>query len=299
MPRTNFDIASLRTFVTGVDLGSFAKAANRIGLSTSAASAQIKKLEGQTGTALFRKAGRNLALTEEGETMLTFARRLIDLNDEADTAIRSAGLEGWVRLGLQEEFGETVLPDALGRFTRQHPKVRISARVACNAELLQRIDSNELDLALLWGNAGTQSAVPRANTQVEQIAEPAMCWIGSAAFPWRADCGEPLPLVGFDRPCRFFSEATTALDAMNIPWRLAFTSQSLAGLSAAVAAGLGLTVRTRYGFGTNVRVLDASAFGLPALPSLPLVLVRNPASQTSPAERLASIIVELLRGGLD
>jgi len=296
--RTNFDIAALRTFVTGVELGSFAKAANRVALSTSAVSAQIKKLEAQAGTALFRKSGRNLALTEEGEAMFSFARRLIDLNDEAGMSIHSACLDGSVRLGLQEEFGETILPDVLGRFARQHPKVRISARVAGNAELLQRVDSNELDLALLWGSAGSLEAARRAKTHVEQIVEPPMCWIGSKAFPWHADSNDPVPLVAFDRPCRFFSEAIAALDARNIRWRVTFTSQSLAGLSAAVAAGLGLTVRTRYGFGANVRVLDASSLGLPPLPSLPLVLVRNTAIQTAPTERLAAIMVESLRNFL-
>jgi DNA-binding transcriptional LysR family regulator len=75
MPQTNFDIASLRTFVIGMDLGSFAKAAGRVGRSTSAVSAQIKKLEEQAGAPLFRKSGRKLALTEAGDNMLAFARR--------------------------------------------------------------------------------------------------------------------------------------------------------------------------------------------------------------------------------
>src|SRR5471030_2857615 len=105
MPQTNFDVASLRTFVVGMELGSFAKAADRVGRSTSAVSAQIKKLEEQSGAPLFKKAGRNLALTEAGETMLRFARRLIDLNDEAAVAVRGTLLAGSMSFGLHAELG--------------------------------------------------------------------------------------------------------------------------------------------------------------------------------------------------
>src|ERR1700754_3925155 len=140
MRKIIFDLDVLRSFVTGIELGSFARAADRLGRSTSAVSAQLKKLEEQAGTPIFRKAGRGLALTEAGETMLGYARRLLDLNDEAAAAVQGVELEGWVRLGLQEDFGERLLPEVLGRFARAHPKVRIEARVARNAELLERID---------------------------------------------------------------------------------------------------------------------------------------------------------------
>src|SRR5476649_226989 len=121
----NFDIAFLRSYVAGVDLGSYARAADKVGRSTSAVSAQLKKLEEQAGTPIFRKNGRGLALTDAGDTMLAYARRLLELNDEAATAIRGPALEGWVRLGLQDDFSESLLPEVLGRFARAHPKVRI------------------------------------------------------------------------------------------------------------------------------------------------------------------------------
>src|SRR5579859_4531248 len=124
MRRVTFDLDVLRTFVAGVELGSFAKAADRLGRSTSAVSAQLKKLEDQAGTSLLRKAGRGMALTEAGEVMLGYARRLLDLNDEAASAMHGVQLEGRVRLGLQEDFGENVLPEVLGRFKRAHPKLR-------------------------------------------------------------------------------------------------------------------------------------------------------------------------------
>src|SRR5262245_31576197 len=154
MAATTFDLDVLRSFVAGVELGSFAKAADRLGRSTSAVSAQLRKLEDQAGTAILRKAGRGLTLTDAGETMLAYARRLLELNDEAAAALRGIDLEGWVRLGLQEDF-DGLLPEVLGRFARAHPKVRIEARVARNAELVDRLHAGRLDVVLAWdaGNA--------------------------------------------------------------------------------------------------------------------------------------------------
>src|SRR5512146_94987 len=171
MHLTNLDMDALRTFVAGMELGSFAKAAERIGRSTSAVSAQLKKLEEQSGIALVRKAGRGLALTDGGETLLSYARRLLELNDEAVNAVRGVELEGWVRLGLQEDFGETVLPQVLGRFARAHPRVRIEGRIGRNSDLIEGIAAGRLDIALAW-----DGGEPRRG--VERIADVPLCWLG-------------------------------------------------------------------------------------------------------------------------
>lgn len=182
MSQTNFDVAALRSFVTGMDLGSFAKAADRVGRSTSAVSAQIRKLEEQVGAPLFRKAGRGLGLTDAGEVMLRYARRLVELNDEAAVAARGTDLEGWVRLGFQEDFGESLLVDVLGRFARAHPKVRIEARVARNADLTERLDAGELDLALVWDDVNLSTRARRAACASVEVAKPPLYWIGCAAM---------------------------------------------------------------------------------------------------------------------
>ncbi|MBY3045204.1 LysR substrate-binding domain-containing protein [Rhizobium leguminosarum] len=293
MRRTIFDLEVLRTFSTGMELGNFAKAAERLGRSTSAVSAQLKKLEEQAGTPIFRKAGRGLALTDAGETMLGYARRLLELNDEAAAAVNSVELEGWVRLGLQEDFGETLLPDVLGRFARAHPKVRIEARVVRNAELLERVTSGKLDLALAWSD-GTLTA------HCERIGEVSMRWIGPAEGPpaWQAASGEPMPLASLEAPCLLRSAATKALDEAGISWRLAFVSPSLGGLWAATAAGLGLTIRTPIGLPAKVRPLAPGAIGLPDLPKLGLVLHRAEAEPQPAAARLAELVLQSVHGAL-
>ncbi|WP_027683157.1 LysR substrate-binding domain-containing protein [Rhizobium leguminosarum] len=293
MRRTIFDLDVLRTFSTGMELGNFAKAAERLGRSTSAVSAQLKKLEEQAGTPIFRKAGRGLALTDAGETMLGYARRLLELNDEAAAAVHSVELEGWVRLGLQEDFGETLLPDVLGRFARAHPKVRIEARVVRNAELLERVTSGKLDLALAWSD-GTLTA------HCERIGEVPMRWIGPAEGQpgWQAASGEPMPLASLEAPCLLRSAATKALDEAGISWRLAFVSPSLGGLWAATAAGLGLTIRTPIGLPAKVRPLVPETIGLPDLPKLGLVLHRAEAEPQPAAARLAELVLQSVHGAL-
>ncbi|KVO35631.1 LysR family transcriptional regulator [Burkholderia ubonensis] len=305
----NFDIAALRSLVAGMDLGSFAKAADRVARSSSAVSAQIRKLEEQAGTPLFVKSGRGLALTDAGDAMLRYARRMIELNDEAAAAVRGVSLDGWVRIGLQEDFGEAILPGVLGRFARAHPKVRIEARVAHNAELLERLDANQLDLALVWGDPASAAFAARTGIDGEEIARVPMRWIGAAGSgaAGDGDAGEPsvrmrdepLPLVVFDRPCRFFGAATDALDRAGVPWRVAFTTPSLAGLWAAAAAGLGLTVRSHYGLPASVRLLDAAPLGLPELPSVPLMLLRRASSATPTVDRLARIMTQAVSGATE
>ena len=267
MRRINFDLDALRSFAVGMELGSFAKAADRLGRSTSAVSAQLKKLEDQAGVALLRKAGRGMALTDAGEVMLGYARRMLELNDEAAMAVGAAGLEGAVRLGLQEDFGEHLLPDVLGRFARSHLGVRIEAKVARNVELVSDMIAGRLDLALTWRGA-------QDTPHMEEIGRYQLEWIGpSDARPesW-CDRSMPLPLVAFDAPCVMRTIATEALDRAGIPWRLAFTSHSLGAVWAAVAAGLGVTVRTKFGLRNNLRALPAAECGLPALPKIGLML---------------------------
>lgn len=291
MRLVNFDIDVLRSFVTGMELGSYARAAEHLGRSTSAVSAQLKKLEEQAGTALFRKAGRGLALTDAGETLLTYARRLLALNDEAVSALSGVDLAGHVRFGVQEDLGETLLPQILGRFARAHPKTRIETRLARNADLLKRIASAELDLAIAWGDQSRQAPAAMAG---EHLADIAMRWIGPRGGLGRPGGDEPLPLVMFEAPCLFRSVAIEILDRAGIAWRIAVTSTSLAGLWAAISSGLGITLRTEIGLPGHLTVLGGES-GLPTrLPTLPLLLHRTQAQHNAATDRLSEIMRESL-----
>ena len=288
MRRTNFDMDALRALCEGVDLGSFAKAAGRLGRSTSAISMQLKKLEEQAGVELLRRAGRGLELTAAGELLLGYARRILALNDEARDAVLEEHLGGAVRLGLQEDFGERLLPDVLGRFARSHPDLQIDAQIARNAELMAQLQAGNLDLALAW-----DTGVPMPHREV--LGEYPMCWVGPAApdrYPPSAGApaaGAPVRLVALQAPCVMRKTATDALDRAGIPWRVVYTSPSLAGVWAAVAAGLGVTVRTRLGLPADVRPLGPDA-GLPALPGIRLAFFGAGATPAPACARMRSLI---------
>ena len=287
MSRIHLDLDVLRSFVTGIELGSFAKASSRLNRSTSAVSAQLKKLEEQAGTPLLRKAGRGMALTEAGEVMLGYARRLLELNDEAVSAVRGVQLDGRVRLGLQEDFGESVLPEVLGRFKRAHPKLRVEVHIARNSVLMESLEAGRLDLAVAWE---ADARLPHR----QRIETLPMRWIDAATGQLPYEPGEPVPLVVLDAPCLMRTAAIRALDQAGLAWRIAFTSASLAGTWAAVKAGLGISVRTPLGVPADLRVLDATEAALPALPQLGLALYRSEADSTPAVARLAELILQRL-----
>lgn len=279
----------LRTFVTGFELGSFAKAAERLGRSQSAISTQLRRLEEQAGQKLVCRSGRGLALTTAGESLLSYARRLLELNDEAVESLRGADVEGWARLGLPQDFAEHWLPPVLQRFSRAHPKVRMEVQVDRSASLIDKTRTGELDLALAWGDG---SELPHA----DRIAAFPMRWIGRRDWPGVAALGgDSLPLAAFSPPCHFRSAAIEALDAAGLPWRLAFTTPSLSGLWAGVEGGLGLTVRSTENIPDTLVILDHRKTGLPALPSTPLALYRTDAEPTGTVRRLAAILIDTLR----
>lgn len=290
MRRVNFDLDALRSFVAGSDLGSFSKAADRVGRSASAISAQLKKLEEQAGTPLLQKSGRGLALTEAGETMLSYARRLLRLNDEAILALAGSALEGKVRLGLQEDFSEHLLPDVLGRFSRSHRGVHIDVTVGRNRDLLDAVGRGELDLALAWH---TGPSTPHMCI----LGSYPLCWIGPRDRTLLEPGGPlasngPLSLVSIEAPCKLRTAATEALDASGIAWRVVYSSRSLGGVWAAVAAGLGLSVRTAFGLPHNVVALEPEEYGLPALPRVELGLHRSHPQLSPAAAQLHDLIVE-------
>jgi len=286
MRTTHFDLDALRSFATGIALGSFARAAVQLHRSTSAVSAQLKKLEQQAGAPLLARQGRGLALTPAGEVLVGYARRLLALNDEAMTALDGAQWQGEVRLGLQAEFGEQLLPEVLGRFSRAHPRLQVEAQITRGAALVEGVAAGYFDLVLAW--AGPPVPV---NLAPETLARVPLRWVGSIVD----DTGDgsrqsPLSLAMLDAPCPMRNAAIDALDRAGRAWRVAFSSASLAGVWAAVEAGLGITLRTPLCLPRGVRVLEAAVHGLPALPQIDLHLYC--ASATPAVTALATLVRE-------
>src|SRR5580693_4473653 len=152
MTWTNLDLDTMRALVVAHDLGGYGQAATRLGRTPSAISLQMKKLQALVGATIFRKSGRGVALTEAGEIVLRYARRMLALNDEVLDTVRGASLAGRIRIGVSQDFAETVLPRALSQFTRLYPLVQLEVRIEGNAVLVEAVSKGEIDLVLVVGH---------------------------------------------------------------------------------------------------------------------------------------------------
>jgi DNA-binding transcriptional LysR family regulator len=289
-PLPCFDLDVLRTLVLAVDLGGFARAARRVGRTQSAVSLQMRRLEDHAGQPLFTRAGRSFAITAAGELVLGYARRLLALNDEALAAVRGTRLASPVRLGLLPDLAETWLPPVLARFAREHPTARLEVQVDRGIAMLDALDRGRLDLALVFDTDRPRGV---------RLAELPMVWIARRSTQWPLD--GVLPLVLLEAPCTFRTAALAALDRAGIRWHVAFTSQSLNGIWAAVGAGLGVTVRTPIGVPRGLEVREpatGSAPGLPSLPPIALWLHDSPASTSPQVAELRALLIRSISAAL-
>ncbi len=278
----NLDMDVLRTLVTADRLGSFLRAASAVGRSQSAVSQQIRKIEEQLGLPLFRKAGRGLVPTPAGEAVLSYARRILALNDEAVESVRDHRLSGSLRFGMSADFARGWLPALLGAFARTHPDVAIEAVVDRNRLLLERLDRGEVDLVLALGHAQRPDAEPLARLPLHWIGPR-----GGLSF----DPDEPVPLASAEAPCFFRKRMIDALEAEKRPFRLVFTTASLDGLWAAVAAGLGVTLRVSSGdLPDSVRPIEVG-LPMPPDPFIDLCLYSRP-GETPAVRRLREAVLD-------
>src|SRR5260221_2843037 len=259
MDRTNLDTGILRTLVTAQQLGGFNRAAQRVGRSQSAVSQQGRRLEEQLGKPMFRKEGRGLVPTEAGDVILSYARRILDLNDEAVAAVRGIAVGGSVRFGLQTDLTENWLPKTLALAKQAHPEIQVEVIADRSSVLIERLDKGQLDLALLLGG--------NRRSDGQRITALPMAWIGPRKAQLTLRRGQPLPLALCSPPCFFRETAINALNEAGIPWQIAFSSLSPHGVWAAVDAGLGITLRTATGLPSQL----ASIAPISPLPTLPIV----------------------------
>ena len=278
----NLDLDTLRTLVVANDLGGYGQAATRLGRTPSAISLQMKKLQTDVGATIFRKSGRGVALTEAGEIVLRYARRMLALNDEVLDTVRGASLAGRIRIGVSQDFAETVLPRALSQFTKHYPLVQLEVRIEGNAVLVEAVSKGEIDLVLVVGHAQRPSAITLGTID--------LVWIAGRDFAPR---DEPLPLVVLGAQCVFRKEAIESLDAAGHPWRIAAVSPSLAGLWALGMAGLGVTVRSALGVPRSL-VSHKTLFDLPRLGAFPVTLHAAAGGLSPGVERLRDILRDVV-----
>lgn len=261
MPR-NLDLAALRSFVTVADVGGVTRAAGYLNLTQSAVSMQIKRLEESLGLQLFLRAARKLALSPEGEQLLSYGRRMLALNDEALSRFASTTCEGEIRLGVPHDVVYPAIPGILKRMSQAWPCLKINLVSSFTVLMKDDFARGGFDVIL------TTEESPDPGAEV--LGARPLVWVGAPdGSAWQR---RPLRL-GFKDTCVFRPRAQAALDAAGIPWELATGGESEQAVEATVAADLALTARMAGTIpaGTVALVADNQ---LPPLGEMKLALYR-------------------------
>lgn len=277
----DLDLDLLRSFVAVVETGGFTRAAERVHLTQSTISQQIKRLEDSVGHSLLvreRSAG-GVQLTEEGEVLLGYARRLLSISAEAEAALRQPAAPKTVRLGVPEDFAGRRLIDLLSGFSKASPHLRLDTVSGWSFELRRLLDNGEIDLALIKREPGDAPCLGRW--------EEKLAWVAGPSGALDAD---PVPLAMFPQGCIYRQRATRAIEATGRMWRIAYTSQGLIGVQAAVASGLGISLLPVDAVLPEHRLLSA-ADGFAEQPPSELALIATSQRLEAPARELAAFLV--------
>lgn len=266
----SLDSGLLRTFLTVVRHGSVTHSAAVLSRTQSAVSIQIKRLEASLGATLFRRQPRGVSLTEAGERLRPAAERIVGDLDQTLRAFRADPIAGLVSVGIPDEYGSHVLPSILADFTARYPAVEVFVQSGFSMGFPAAVKRGELDLAVFADAAGGESS--------GILVEDPMVWVASRPVRCRPD--EPLALALFDRACWWRDLAIDALRRAGQPYRVAFSSESVFGIKAAIATGLAVGVLARSTVESPLHSLGAPQ-GFPPLPDSVLRLERG--RGTSPA----------------
>lgn len=243
----NFQTDLLRTFVSVIDLGAYTKAGEALGRTQPAISLQIRRLEELVGAPVIKQVGRTLLLTSEGEMLLSYAREILRLNDEAASYFNRSKIAGVLRVGLPNDYAVAFLQGVITEYTRQHAGISLEIHCGWSAEILDRLRADELDLAVAMVNNERAQYLSRS-----WIERPIWAAAESVAF----DPAKGVLLAAHPEGCAYRARMIQALDATQIRWRVAYTGPGIAGLQNAVVNGLGVSALTRYTMLPGMRALD-------------------------------------------
>src|ERR1700737_1355761 len=280
------DFELLRAFVAVADCGGFHRAAERLNLTQSTISQQIKRLELETKRPLFRRTTRSVGLTDDGEMLLGDARRLLQLEEVARYRFAAPRLSGRVRLGVVEEVAGGSLPSALGRFVTLHPGVKLKVQIGVSAEVIEQLNAGRLDVAFAKRPLGTSKG--------RLVWREPLVW--AAADTFDVIPGAALPLALYRERSVSREAALAALQDGELTWEIVYTSPSLTGVRAAALARLAITPLPASTVIAGWRLLHAEA-GLPRLPDLEFAIYEK-ARPEKAAAALAAALLALAQGPL-
>ncbi|OZI66281.1 LysR substrate-binding domain-containing protein [Bordetella genomosp. 11] len=272
------DLDLLRSFVSVVEAGGFTRAGERVHRTQSTVSQQIRRLEEKLGCALFRREGRRAPLTEDGERLLGYARRMLALSAELHDTVGKAARVEVVRLGLPDDFAIPALTEIVSAFTRSHPDVRLSVCCDLSVRLGQALAQGELDVALLKREPGSGPCIAAWPERLHWTGDPAVLPAGE----------ETVPLVLRPAGCLYRERAIHALERAGRRWRVVYESPNLPGIQAALRGGLGISLLDEQGLDDGSPILDDTC---PPVTHTELALILRPGAPDD-AREMAGMLRE-------
>ena len=275
----DLDVTLLRTFAAAAERENFAQAGEKVFRTQAAVSQQMQRLESVVGCELFTRVGRNKRLTDQGVRLLEYARRILSLNDEAYRAMTQEVFDYPVKIAACVDAVDTLLPEYLAMCAEAYPGLRVDIQVGRSRWLASALRRGDVDLML--------DVAPHEDFHHVVLRTSPVVWIAGARF--HAQPSVPLPLVLVDSGCPFRGMAVEALAQGERPWRAAFQTSTLAGVRAALRAGLGITPRTIEMLTPDLKVVDQE-LGLPRLPPISYRLYSRVNDCSDSARKISALI---------
>jgi DNA-binding transcriptional LysR family regulator len=282
---TNIPTELLRTLVAVVDLRSFTKAAQSLGVTQPAVSAQIKRLQGLLGSDLLDKSAPGVSLTSAGELVVNYARRLLSINDQILDIAGPRAAAKTVRIGATGDFTAAGIALGLTCSRVRRPDLRFEVYSGNIDVLLRDLREGDADLAIWVSSTG-----PAIETR-HYWTEP-LVWVKSAST--RIEPGQPVPLVSYGEECLFTRSAMAVLSQAGRECELAFIGSSLLGLGAAVSAGFGV-MALPLGRADIPGITVWNDAPLPKLPDIFCGIYVRPGVDVEEREQIAGTIAAALK----
>jgi DNA-binding transcriptional LysR family regulator len=226
----NLDVTTLRSFIAVADSGGVTRAASFLNLTQSAVSMQIKRLEDSLGLTLLDRQGRGVVLTSAGEQLLTYARRMVDMNDEVYGKLTNTVWEGEITLGVPHDIIYPAIPNVMKAMQRDFPRVKVQLYSSYSSDLKDRFARGEVDIIL--------TTETRPDGAAEVLMKVPLRWYGApGGQAWKM---RPIP-VAFCNHCSFRPVALGTLERVGADWDLVLASDSDRAIDVAVSADLAIT----------------------------------------------------------
>lgn len=284
----------LRTFLIVAQEANISRGATRVGRTQSAVTLQLQRLEEIVGQVLFHRHARGVTLSPAGENLLPTAREVVATLDRVVQELRGKPSEGTIRIGIPDEYGDKFLVEILGRFADLHPGAQVEVRCSSSVMFPSELAAGRLDIAVHSPElAAARSRGPRSSQPGDRLVhrEHAV-WVGSA-YAEIAD-RRPLPVALFDKACWWRDRTIEMLRLSGLDFHIVCSSESLAGVRAAIVSGIAVGVLPRCAVTSELRLLDRPA--LPSIGQSPVILSLAPQAPKDLATTMSRIIVEAFRG---